>query len=194
MTTIGLIRHGVTEWNDLGKAQGTSDISLNELGRRQALKVGNRLVDDDKWDVLISSDLSRAIETAKIIGSRINLSISHYDKRIREIDCGKIEGTTEEIRIEKWGSNWRDIDLGMESFEEVGKRGIDFLEEITHTYNGKRILIVSHGALIGLTLQQLLPSMFKSTYIDNTSLTVLNNTNGNWDCRLYNCIKHLNRL
>lgn len=191
LTTIGLIRHGITEWNDLGKAQGTTDIPLNELGRKQAYHVGDRLLEEGKWDVIISSDLSRAIETAQIIGSKINLSVSHYDKRIREIDCGKIEGTTEEIRQEKWGSNWREIDLGIESFEEVGKRGIEFIEEIVHTYNGERILIVSHGALIGLTLQQLLPTMFQSTNIDNTSLTILNNTNGEWDCTLYNCTKHL---
>ncbi|WP_306464378.1 histidine phosphatase family protein [Sporosarcina koreensis] len=145
MATIGLIRHGVTDWNNLGKAQGTSDIPLNNLGRKQAVNVGNRLLDEGKWDVMISSDLSRAIETAQIIGSRIKLSISHYDKRIREIDCGEIEGTTEKIRQEKWGSNWREIDLGMESFEVVGKRGVEFLEEIVHTYNDKRILIVSHG-------------------------------------------------
>lgn len=191
MTSIGLIRHGVTEWNELGKAQGTSDIPLNELGRMQAFNVGDRLLEEGKWDMIISSDLSRAIETAQIIGSKINLSVSHYDKRIREIDCGEIDGTTEEIRQEKWGSNWREIDLGMESFEEVGKRGIEFIEEIVHTYKGMRILIVSHGALIGLTLQQLLPAMFPSTYIDNTSLTILNNTNGKWDCTLYNCTKHL---
>lgn len=191
LTTIGLIRHGVTDWNDLGKAQGTSDIPLNELGRQQAINVGNRFKDEGEWDVLISSDLSRAIETAQIIGSKINLSVSHHDKRIREIDCGEIEGTTEEMRQERWGSDWREIDLGMESFVDVGKRGIEFLEEMVHTYNGKRILIVSHGALIGLTLQQLLPAMFESTHIDNTSLTLLNNTNGKWGCSLYNCKKHL---
>lgn len=53
--------------------------------------------------------------------------------------------------MEIWGSNWRKLDLGMESFEDVGKRGIEFIEELVATYDGKRILIVSHGALIGLT-------------------------------------------
>ncbi|WP_432355601.1 histidine phosphatase family protein [Sporosarcina sp. A2] len=191
MTTIGLIRHGITDWNDFGKAQGTSDIPLNKLGRKQAITVGDRLLQEDKWDMIISSDLSMAIETAEIIGSKINLTISCFDERIRELDCGEIEGTTEEVRVEIWGSNWREKNLGMESFEDVGKRGIEFIEELVRTYNGKRILIVSHGALIGLTLQRLLPAMFQSTNIDNTSLTVLNNTNGKWDCRLYNCTKHL---
>lgn len=191
MITIGLIRHGITDWNDFGKAQGISDIPLNTLGRKQAGAVGDRLLEEGNSDMIISSDLTRAIETAEIIGSKINLSINCFDKRIREIDCGEIEGTTEEDRVETWGSSWRKLDLGMESFEDVGKRGIEFIEELVATYDCKRILIVSHGALIGLTLQRILPTMFRSTYIDNTSLTVLNNTNGKWDCKLYNCTKHL---
>lgn len=96
MITIGLIRHGITDWNDVGKAQGKSDIPLNKLGRKQACAVGDRLLEEGNWDMIISSDLSRAIETAEIIGSTINLAINCFDERIREIDCGEIEGTTEE--------------------------------------------------------------------------------------------------
>ncbi|MBE1556801.1 histidine phosphatase family protein [Sporosarcina limicola] len=39
MTTIGLVRHGITEWNELGKAQGVSDIPLNKIGKQQALLI-----------------------------------------------------------------------------------------------------------------------------------------------------------
>jgi 2,3-bisphosphoglycerate-dependent phosphoglycerate mutase len=190
MTTIGLIRHGFTEWNCLGKAQGISDIPLNELGREQALSVGQRLLQDENWDLIVSSDLTRAVETASIIGSLLNIPIT-YDKRIREIECGQIEGTTEEERIMKWGSNWRKLNLGMENFEDVSNRGFGFVEELTNTYNGKRALIVSHGALIGLTLQKLLPQVFQKTYIDNTSVTILDNCKGEWNCSLYNCTKHI---
>lgn len=141
--------------------------------------------------MIITSDLSRAIETAQIIGSKIGLPISHTDDRVREINCGKIEGTTEEERLKLWGSNWRNLELGMEKFEDVSNRGRDFLEYIVNTYKGKRILVISHGALIGLTLQQLLPQKFQKTYINNTSITILNNIEGKWDCILYNCTKHL---
>lgn len=191
MTTIGLIRHGITEWNTLGKAQGISNIPLNRFGKQQAMAIANRLLQEEKWDILITSDLSRAIETGEIIGQKINLPISHIEKRVREIDCGKIEGTTLEERISKWGSNWSELDLKMEKFEEVAKRGEQFLEEIILRYPGKRILIVSHGAFIGLTLKQILPAVFQDTFIENTSLTILNNMNGSWDCTLYNCTKHL---
>ena len=191
MTTIGLIRHGITEWNELGKAQGSSDIPLNKIGKQQAAAAANRLDSERAWDIIITSDLSRAIETAQIISTRIKLPDIIYDERVREIDCGKIEGTTEIERLNIWGSNWWELDLGMEKFEDVSKRGLEFLEEVVVTYKGKRVLVVSHGALIGLTLQRLLPERFPRTNIENTSITILENSESKWNCTLYNCTKHL---
>ncbi|MGE6575021.1 histidine phosphatase family protein [Paenibacillus xylanexedens] len=54
-TTIGLIRHGVTEWNTLSKAQGISDIPLNEEGIEQATALAKRL-SSEEWDVIFSSN------------------------------------------------------------------------------------------------------------------------------------------
>ncbi|MEK5038473.1 histidine phosphatase family protein [Sporosarcina sp. FSL K6-3457] len=191
MTIIGLVRHGITEWNELGKAQGVSDIPLNKIGKQQALALANRLSLEQEWDVIITSDLSRAIETAQIVSTTLQLPISMYDERIREIDCGEIEGTTEVERIHKWGRNWREIDLGMKKYEFVSNRGLEFLEELVMAHKDKRVLVVSHGALIGLTLQRLLPEQFPKTSIDNTSLTILKNTENIWSCPLYNGTKHL---
>lgn len=191
MTTIGLIRHGITEWNVLGKSQGISDIPLNETGKQQAVALANRLSMEGKWDIIVTSDLSRAKETGQIIATRLNMEISMIDERIREINCGEIEGTTEEERLKKWGCNWRKMNLGMEKFEKVSKRGFEFLQEIATTYSNKRILVVSHGALIGLTLQKILPENFPSTHMENTSLTILKNTENKWECTLYNCTEHL---
>lgn len=192
LTTIGLVRHGITEWNELGKAQGVSDIPLNKIGKQQAFALANRLSLEQEWDVIITSDLSRAIETAQIVSTTLQLPISMHDERIREIDCGDIEGTTEVERVNKWGSNWREIDLGMEKYELVSNRGLAFLEELVMTHKDKRVLVVSHGALIGLTLQRLLPEQFSKTSIDNTSLTILKKMGNTWSCALYNCTKHLN--
>lgn len=192
MTTIGLIRHGITEWNALGRAQGVSDIPLNETGKQQAQIIGDRLKKEgNNWELLISSDLIRAIETASLIGNKLGLPINHVEKRIREISLGEVEGTTEDERERRWGKNWRELAPGMEKFEDVAKRGVDYLEELVKNYQGKRILLVSHGALIGLTLQHLMPSRFQKTNIHNTSITVLENISGEWECRLYNCTKHL---
>lgn len=67
MTLIGLIRHGVTDWNYEYRAQGQVDIPLNDEGRRQAELLSKRM-ENEEWDYIYSSDLSRALETAEIIG------------------------------------------------------------------------------------------------------------------------------
>ncbi|MDP5275426.1 histidine phosphatase family protein [Chengkuizengella axinellae] len=190
MTTIGLIRHGITDWNIEEKAQGHSDIPLNEKGRIQAQRVATRLLNEN-WDMLISSNLSRAGETAQIIGKTLNIPTLLYDERLREINCGKIEGMTEEERVSKWGINWREADIEMEHYNDVALRGEFVLKEIINSFNGKKVLVVSHGALIGLTLQKILPLQFPKTYIDNTSITILTYINQTWKCPLYNCTNHL---
>jgi broad specificity phosphatase PhoE len=117
MTEIGLIRHGITDWNQLEKMQGTSDIPLNDEGRDQARKLASRLHQDEKWDMIITSDLSRAKETGEIIGKKLDLPVSFVDKRIQEINLGEIEGTTEAERITRWGANWRELDLGLKQMK-----------------------------------------------------------------------------
>ena len=52
----------------------------------------------------------------------MKIPIKIYDERIREINCGEIEGTTEEEKIIKWGMEWRDKDLGIENYTDVTNR------------------------------------------------------------------------
>ncbi|WP_213644640.1 histidine phosphatase family protein [Paenibacillus lautus] len=188
--TIGLIRHGITDWNVQNRAQGRSDIPLNTEGRQQAQRIAERLK-RESWELIISSPLIRAKATAQIIAEEISVLDIMEDQRICEIDCGLIEGTTEEERVATWGYSWRELDLGMERFEDVAERGAQFLEEVMQAYENKHVLVVSHGAVIGLSLQKLLPQRFTTTYIDNTSLTLLTKLNGAWNCSLYNCTRHL---
>ncbi|AXF57515.1 histidine phosphatase family protein [Salicibibacter kimchii] len=190
MTTFGLIRHGITDWNENGRAQGITDIPLNVTGKQQASALANRLFLEEKWDMIVASDLSRAMETAEIIAAKLKLPVSH-DTRIREMDCGEIEGTTEDERVEKWGSDWRQLDLGIETAEELSQRGYEFLEETAAKNENKRVLIVSHGGLITRTIQRLMPETFPITRLENTSVTNLRKWENNWDCTLYNCTKHL---
>lgn len=191
MTIIGIVRHGITEWNLKHIAQGSADVPLNDTGRVQATAIAERLSAEEPWDMIVSSDLARAKETAEIISEKLALPISFFDTRLREMSGGQIEGTTEEQRLEKWGADWRQLDLGMETKEAVAKRGVEFIEDISAKFAGKRILMVSHGALIGSTLKEILPERFKKTNLENTSLTILEYRDSKWDCSLYNCVKHL---
>ncbi|WP_339260539.1 histidine phosphatase family protein [Paenibacillus sp. FSL R5-0749] len=190
MTLIGLIRHGVTNWNDEYRAQGQVDIPLNDEGRRQAELLSKRM-ENEEWDYIYSSDLSRALETAEMIGRIKNVEV-RTDPRLREMNCGLIEGTTEQDRVSKWGYGWSKLDLGIESNAEIITRGMECLMDISERHPDKKILIISHGALIGLTLKKLIPHIDTEEHLHNTSVTILNKDQFRWDCELYNCISHLN--
>lgn len=188
MATIALIRHGSTSWNKEGRAQGNSDISLDQDGINQAELLETRLRSED-WNHIYSSTLARAKQTALIVGSAIGVDI-HLDDRLRERSGGLIEGTTEEERIEKWGTGWIELDLGLEPIEIVQKRGGEFLEEIMMKHQGEKVLVVSHGALIQFNFINLVPD-FPTKDFGNTSITILKKIDNQWTCELHNCTKHL---
>ena len=86
MTLIALIRHGPTEWNETGIVQGRSDIPLSEAGRKKV--AGWRQPDEIAGFEWISSPLSRAVETAKIMTGRT----AETDDRLVEMDWSEWEG------------------------------------------------------------------------------------------------------
>ena len=67
MTTIGFIRHGVTAWNKEGRAQGTTDVPLDDEGILMARKTVAKRLEKEHWDVIYTSPLIRAKHTAEII-------------------------------------------------------------------------------------------------------------------------------
>jgi len=189
MTRIGLIRHGCTDWNKQGRAQGHSDIPLCEEGYGQAEKLALRLADEE-WNVIYSSDLKRAKQTAETIAEKKNIEVN-LDTRLRERYGGQIEGTTLKDRIEKWGEGWRNLDLGMEIGEKISERGMACLKDIMADHPDDNVLIVSHGAFIKQILRTLFPDVDVESSLDNCSITVLEAKEGIWDLTLHNCVKHI---
>lgn len=96
ITTICLVRHGQTDWNAQGKLQGQTDIPLNELGKIQARQCGEFLMKED-WDVIITSPLIRARETADIIAHYMDVPVIEKIEFI-EKNFGAAEGLTAEKR------------------------------------------------------------------------------------------------
>jgi broad specificity phosphatase PhoE len=101
--TIYYIRHGETEWNALGRLQGTQDIPLNALGQVQATQAGHilgELVARDGHDIaslpFVASPLGRARATMELVRQTLELPAAGYtiDPRLREIGYGKWEGAT----------------------------------------------------------------------------------------------------
>lgn len=92
MEKVNLIafRHGQTDWNLQQKFQGHSDIPLNETGRSQAVELSKAL-SSERLDVILSSDLSRAIETASIVNTIHNAPLFTSDN-LRECNLGTLEG------------------------------------------------------------------------------------------------------
>lgn len=190
MTTVGFVRHGVTSWNKEGRAQGNSDIPLDEEGIQMAEHVATRLA-AEQWDVIYSSPLLRAKKTAEIISKRKPTTELFLDNRLRETGGGKIEGTTIVERIEKWGELWRELDLGIEPHEEVVARGMDFIEDLKIKYPGQKVLVVSHGSFIGKLIRALVPDKELNDKVGNTSVTLVKLHETENYCELYNCITHL---
>lgn len=152
---ILITRHGQTDWNVLGKIQGQTDIELNDNGRQQAKETGE-LIKNENIDIIITSPLKRAKETAKIINENFNVTIIE-DNRLMERNFGKSEGLTKDDRRklkeinpevnDVWNYN-KNIDFnGMETMQDFCNRIYKFLDEIINKYRDKNILIVTHGGV-----------------------------------------------
>lgn len=192
MTTIGFIRHGVTAWNKEGRAQGNTDVPLDQEGIQMAERAAERL-QGEEWDVIYASPLIRATRTAEIIAEKHPGVDFFQDKRLVEIGGGIIEGTTEDERVTKWGLDWRNQELGFEPEEIINSRGMSFIEEIKQKHPGKRVLVVSHGGFIRRILSALVPTTEFSRNIGNTSVSIVELDDQENICHLFNCMKHLER-
>ena len=151
MTTLLLARHGETNWNRDGRFQGHADTPLNDRGREQACELADQL---DGIDVVYSSDLARARETAEIIGGRLGLEVM-VDERLRERSFGAWEGlTAEEIRLGDTDTyrRWRAGDGpgpdDAEAHEALATRVQEFLEDVIRRHPGEEVLVIAHGGSV----------------------------------------------
>jgi broad specificity phosphatase PhoE len=152
MTTLLLVRHGETDWNREGRWQGGSNTSLNDLGREQARKLAAEL--DGDIDVIYSSDLARARETAEIVAAKLGLEV-RVDPRLRERSFGSWEGLTMPEIEERFADShrrWREGEGpgadDAEKFEDFSARVNDFLADVLRLHTGEQVLVISHGGSI----------------------------------------------
>lgn len=152
-TTIYLIRHGITDWNEAGKYQGLSDIPLNKKGEEEAIKVGKEL-SHVPFSTLYSSPLIRAHATAREIAKHHDLPIQLVEG-LKERSYGDFEGMTfNEIERHPYfqkhlRKNWYLLGApNGESFEESTKRVGKTLATIVSKHANETIGIVAHGGVI----------------------------------------------
>lgn len=172
--TLAFIRHGQTDWNAYLKMQGTSDIPLNEVGRQQARDAVPVLADGG-WEVIVSSPLSRARETAQIIADGLGIGLGRSYHQLVERDYGAGEGLT----LDEIDARWPDRQYpGLESLDSVVARGTGALQQISDEYAGKNVVIVCHGTIIRYTLASLAGRPFE--HILNGSISTLDVIDGEW--------------
>ena len=140
-------RHGQTDFNRENKILGTTDIPLNDTGTAQAEIFADKVKALGDVDIIISSPMIRAETTAEFAAKKCGLKII-TDERLREWNYGEYEG---QLRSEKFAADKELFAVRMgrtgESLLQLSHRVYDFLDDIIRRYNGKNILVVSHGGV-----------------------------------------------
>jgi len=158
---IFVVRHGETDSNKAKKLMGQRiDELLNSNGIKQAEELADKLIDNN-FDVIFSSPLKRALQTAEIIAGKINVSVYARDGLL-ERDFGSMSGKSWDEMIEKVESdnfNLKKIDFeqkydyrpyGGECSLDVKKRLFNFFDELKSKYYDKKVLIITHGGILKL--------------------------------------------
>ncbi|WP_416151780.1 histidine phosphatase family protein [Salipaludibacillus sp. HK11] len=190
MTTICLVRHGETDWNSLGRLQGRTDIPLNSKGILQAEECGCYLKHYG-WDVMITSPLKRAKETAEIINKDKNIPLVEMDEFLERY-YGDAEGMTLEERLTAFPNrNYPN----QEDRDSINKRIMNGIQKINKVYSGKEILLVAHGAVINSVLAKFSNGEIGSgkTKLINACISNIEFVKEEWIIKNYNQVNHLSQ-
>ena len=138
-TTLYLVRHGETVDNQNRIMQGQTQGQLNPTGVKQAEQVAQQMADKD-FDVVVSSDLRRAIATAEIIARPHGLPVV-TTPLLRERDWGSFTGRyIPDLKDEKWPSD-------IETLDQLQNRACLFMDYLRENYAGLNVLAVGHGII-----------------------------------------------
>lgn len=175
-TALTLVRHGLTEWNVAGRFQGQTDLPLSEDGRRQARRLARRTARFGEIDLLVSSPLLRARETAELaFPGRAVVT----EPRLKELDFGIFEGATaeENARRPEWAAWSVDPYLraapGGESYSELRDRIVSWYLELPRDVG--HVVAVTHSGAIQMLLAHVLglehPRWRKRIYVRHSSVS-----------------------
>ena len=189
MKNILLIRHGQSEWNKLNLFTGFKNIELSEQGIDEANKAGQNFKNlNIKFDIVFTSELKRAQETAKIILKNLDQWDNLYgegkiitDINLNERDYGDLTGLNKketadkfgEEQVHKWRRGYSDQPPNGESLEDVVKRVKIYFEESINpaiqSANNNNILIAAHGNSLRALL--IVMNIYDSSNINSVELS-----------------------
>ena len=200
MTKIFLIRHGETEWNKSGRLQGTSNVALADAGIEQAKLLAARN-SFPEIHAIYSSDLDRALATAKILGDALNLPVQSV-AGLREINFGEWEGKSISQLASECPADVETfftepeqfIPPNGETFLQCQARVFNALKKIVADNENRNAIIVSHGAVIRLIICAALDIPIRRMWSIaqfNTAVSILRVDEEKFTVELLNSTAHL---
>ncbi len=180
--TFYIVRHGQTNWNILGKTQGHGNSDLTAKGIEQANELSESIV-NYPIDYIYSSDLGRAVQTAQILGDKLNIEVKETES-LREMGFGEWEGLLiDEIKANYANvyTTWRNEPHlaqipGGETLHLIKDRVDSFIQSLNEKYYNKHILLVTHSVTVRVMLLAFLNSGMENIYRikqDNTALNIV---------------------
>ncbi|HEX4875479.1 MAG TPA: histidine phosphatase family protein [Chitinophagaceae bacterium] len=170
MIRLIIARHGATTENELNICQGQEQGTLSEKGITENKELGKQLK-QFPFQIIYSSPLHRALQTARAIHEHNSESRIITDNRLMERNLGVLQGKV-------YPPNYSESDLyeGMETIEAVAKRSASFLHEMASNHSNETIVLVSHGYIIKVMLSLIrglpLYDFYKINLLQNSSYLI----------------------
>ena len=199
-THLIAIRHGETEWNRLGRFQGHLNSALNQEGLTQAAALGERLA-AERFDLLLSSDLGRALQTASAIAMRTGHEIV-VEPRLRERRMGIFQGLTPveaQARYPEDYARFRSHDPDYvipegESLRQLFERSIACFTELAGRHEGRTLAAVTHGGVLAMLYRHAMAMPLEAPRdftLHNTGVNRFHHRRGAWQLQSWGDIAHL---
>ncbi|MFA7682287.1 MAG: histidine phosphatase family protein, partial [Candidatus Peribacteraceae bacterium] len=144
------VRHGETDRNKAHIISGQADVPLNKEGKQQIRELSTQL-QSQQFDLIISSDLKRAVESAEILSKELKIPYEAQWIELRERNLGEYEGKKKTDVVPEDCpsiSNTNITPKGGETQSQFRERVQQGAAKLLKEYKGKRILVVGHGGVI----------------------------------------------
>jgi len=177
--TAILMRHGETRWNREGRVMGRNPVELSENGRAQ-VEAAVVLARSLNPDLIVTSPLVRARQTAEIVAGGVGGVEITEDPAISEVSYGRWEGMSfHELIEDPYYAEYRESPIdyptpGGETIPDVQERGVAAVHRAVKANPGHRIIFISHGDIIRTILCYFLGlelKFFHRLQIDNAALS-----------------------
>ena len=201
-TLLIAIRHGETEWNSQGRFQGHLNSGLNEEGLAQAVALGERLA-TERFDLLLSSDLGRALQTASAIALRTGHEVL-VEPRLRERRMGIFQGLTPAEVLARYPGEYARFRTGDpdyvipegESMRQLFERSVACFTELAARHAGLTLATVTHGGVLAMLYRhaRAMPLEAPRDFtLHNTGVNRFRHRQGAWELQSWGEIVHLER-